>query len=162
MSLLIWRHNITTNGLWLNEVAVYTSKFNKKNKIMSTEKSLLENENQPSLLAAVRCSFVLYSEKIDGIKEYEKKEGKYVALKEPIKIKMIGVYRHTFGCTLSEALKEWACIKQILSFDRSYHAIIDDKSQLNQGTRFNIFFFPLVYLYSLIDKRMFHKVKVFF
>lgn len=41
--------------------------------------------------------FVLYSENIDGIKEYEKINNEYIKLEDPIKLKMLGVYRHSFG-----------------------------------------------------------------
>jgi len=109
-------------------------------------------------IPAVSCSFVLYSENIDGIKEYEKVNGEYIKLDEPIKLKMFGVYRHSFGCNLSDAMKQWGCVKQILSFNRFYHSIGRDKNYLQMGTKFNIFLLPIVYLYSLIDTKMFHKV----
>ena len=41
------------NILQLNEVAYFTSKLNLKNKIMNTEKTLIENESQPSCLGVV-------------------------------------------------------------------------------------------------------------
>jgi hypothetical protein len=109
-------------------------------------------------IPAVSCSFVLYSENIDGIKEYERVNEEYIKLDEPIKLKMLGVYRHSFGCSLSDAMKQWDCVKQILSFNRFYHSIGRDKNYLQMGTKFNIFLLPIVYLYSLIDTKMFHKV----
>ena len=44
------------NGLQLNEVDDYTSKLNLKNEFMNTDKTSLENENQPSCLGAVMGS----------------------------------------------------------------------------------------------------------
>lgn len=109
-------------------------------------------------ISAVSCSFVLYSENIDGIKEYVKVNGEYIKLDEPIKLKMFGVYKHSFPYSLSDALKQWGCVKQILSFNRFYHSIGRDKDCLQRGTKFNIFLLPIVYLYSLIDTKMLHKV----
>ena len=110
-------------------------------------------------IPVVSCSFVLYSNNIDGIKEYEKVNGEYIKLDEPIKLKMFGVYRHSFGCSLTEAIKQWSCVKQILSFNRFYHSIGKDKeTYIEAGTKFNILLLPIVYLYSLIDTRMFHRV----
>jgi len=74
-------------------------------------------------IPVVSCSFVLYSDNIDGTKEYEKVNGEYIKLDEPIKLKMFGVYRHSFGCSLKDAVKQWSCVKQILSFNRFYHSI---------------------------------------
>jgi hypothetical protein len=106
-----------------------------------------------------KISFVLYSENLDGVKEYEKVNGNMVKLDEPIKLKMFGVYKHSFGCTLGQAMKSWGCWKQILKFERFYHSIgIDKESGLKVGTKFNILFLPIVYLYSIIDTKMFHKV----
>lgn len=110
-------------------------------------------------LPVVSCSFVLYSNNIDGIKEYEKVNGEYIKLDEPIKLKMFGVYKHSFPCSLKQAMKSWACWKQILSFQRFYHSIGKDKeTYIEAGTKFNILLLPIVYLYSLIDTKMFHRV----
>lgn len=100
--------------------------------------------------------FILYSDDIDGIKEYEKIDGAYKKLDVPRKVKMSGVYRHSFPCSLSEALKSWKCWKQILKFERFYYSITKDKTQ---GTKFNIFMLPIVYLYCLIDTRKFNNIK---
>lgn len=102
--------------------------------------------------------FVLYLDNIDGIKEYQKINGEYIKLDKPINIKMFGVYRHSFGCELKDALKKWSCIKQILSFNRFYNSIGKDKTYLEMGTKFNILSLPFVYLYALIDTKMFYKV----
>ena len=125
---------------------------------MKKVKSLKLALRQALNIPAVSCSFVLYSENIDGTKEYEKVNGEYIKLDEPIKLKMLGVYRHSFGCELKDALKQWGCVKQILSFNRFYHSIGRDKSYLQMGTKFNVLLLPVVYLYALIDTRMFHKV----
>lgn len=110
------------------------------------------------ITSVLSTNFVLYSENIKGIKEYKKVDGDYVKLEKPVKLKMFGVYRHSFGCSLSDAMKQWSCVKQILSFTRFYHSIGRDKNCLQTGTKFNIFLLPVVYLYSLIDTKMFHKV----
>jgi len=103
-------------------------------------------------------NFVLYSENIDGIKEYEKVNDKHIKLKTPVKIKMIGVYKHPFPCSLNKAIKNWECIKQILKLKMFYHSIIDNKLYLKEsGTKFNIFLLPIIYLYSLIDTKKFTK-----
>ena len=102
----------------------------------------------------IKYNFVLYSNNIEGIKEYEKG----IKLEEPIKLKMFGVYKHSFGCSLSKAITQWGCIKQILKFERFYHSIYRSK-KFEAGTKFNILLFPIVYLYSLIDTKMFHRVK---
>lgn len=128
---------------------------------MKKVKSLKLALKQALNIPAVSCSFVLYSENIDGTKEYEKVNGECIKLDEPIKLKMLGVYRHSFGCELKDALKQWSCVKQILSFNRFYHSIGRDKSYLQMGTKFNVLLLPFVYLYALIDTKMFHKV-VFF
>jgi len=125
---------------------------------MKKAKNLVLALKQALNIPAVSCSFVLYTENIDVIKEYEKVNGEYIKLDEPIKLKMFGVYRHSFGCSLSDAMKQWGCVKQILSFNRFYHSIGSDKNYLQMGTKFNIFLIPIVYLYSLIDTKMFHKV----
>lgn len=109
-------------------------------------------------IPVVSCSFVLYSENIDGTKEYEKINGEYIKLDKPLKLKMFGVYRHSFGCELKYALKQWGCVKQILSFNRFYHSVGRDKSYIQMGTKFNILMLPVIYLYALIDTKMFHKV----
>ncbi len=77
------------------------------------------------------------------------------------KDKSIGAYRHSFGCTLIEAIRQWGCIKQILTFDRFYHSITDKSNLYYRGTKFNIFLFPIIYLYSIIDKQIYHKVRFY-
>ena len=121
---------------------------------------MIEETQNPQLnIPVVSCSFVLYSKNIDGIKEYEKVNGEYIKLDEPIKLKMFGVYKHSFPCSLKQAMKSWACWKQILSFQRFYHSIGKDKeTYIEAGTKFNILLLPIVYLYSLIDTKMFHRV----
>jgi len=110
-------------------------------------------------IPVVSCSFVLYSNNIDGVKEYEKVNGEYIKLDEPIKLKMFGVYKHSFPCSLWQAMKSWECWKQILSFQRFYHSIGKDKeTYIEAGTKFNILLLPIVYLYSLIDTKKFHRV----
>lgn len=110
----------------------------------------------------MHCSFVLYSETLDGTKEYEKINGKYIKLDKPIKLKMLGVYKHSFACTLNEALRDWKCLIQIFTTNyRFYHTVIQDKNQLEAGTKFNVFSFPFWYLYSLMNTKKFHKVKIF-
>ena len=54
---------IAYNVSQLNEVADFTSKLNLKNKIMNTDKILLEAQNQPSCLGAVSGS-LHYDEKL--------------------------------------------------------------------------------------------------
>ena len=107
----------------------------------------------------VKTKFVLYSENIDGEIEYEKINGVYDKLKEPLKIKMIGVYKHSFPCSLYKAMTDLKCLSQILSFNRFYHSIINDKTSLKNGTNFNILSLPIIYIYSLIDTKMLHKIK---
>lgn len=101
--------------------------------------------------------FVLYSDKVHFCKEYEKGEqGQLVKLEKPIYGFSVGVWRHSFACTLTEALKQWKCVKQILKFKRFYFSI----SPLETGTQFPILSFPIVYLYSLIDRKEFLKTKL--
>jgi len=102
--------------------------------------------------------FILYSDNIKGIKEYEKKDGEYIKLENPIELKMSGVYVHSFSCTLNEALKNFKCLVQIFKFQRFYHSIIN-KNEFSSGTKFNILLLPIVYLYSIIDQKMLHKIK---
>ncbi len=110
-------------------------------------------------IPVVSCSFILYSNNIDGIKEYEKVNGEYIKLDVPIKLKMFGVYKHSFPCSLNQALKRWACWKQILIFQRFYHSIGNNKeTYIEAGTKFNILLLPILYLYALIDTKMFHRV----
>lgn len=107
----------------------------------------------------IKLNFVLYSDNLDGVKEYVKVNGEHIKLEEPLKIKMFGVYRHSFPCSLSKAMKSWGCWKQILKFNTFYHSIVQkDKNGINSGTKFNILLLPIVYIYSLIDTRMFHKI----
>ena len=102
--------------------------------------------------------FVLYSNNIKGIKEYEKINGEYTKLDEPIKLKMFGVYRHSFP-SLHRAIRSWPGWIQILSFKRFYHSIgVDKKSYLAMGTKFNILLLPVIWIYALIDTQMFHCV----
>jgi hypothetical protein len=107
-----------------------------------------------------KSKFILYSENIECIREYEKVDDKYIKLEEPIKSKALGIYRHSFGCSLTDAMKKWNSIKQILFFERFYH-LVGSKYEFNQGTKFNILLLPIVYLYSLIDTKKFHKVAFF-
>lgn len=102
--------------------------------------------------------FVLYRNNIDGIKEYQKINGKYIKLEKPIKVKMFGVYKDSFGCSFTNAIKNFSCLKQILSFNRFYNSIGIDKSYLKTGTKFNIFLLPIVYLYCLIDTKKFYSI----
>lgn len=100
--------------------------------------------------------FVLYSDKLPFCREYVRDEnGTPIKLDKPIAGVMTGVWKHSFGCTLSEALKQWGCIKQVLKFQRFYFSI----SPLEAGTQFPSFLLPLVYLYSLIDRKEFLKIK---
>ena len=109
----------------------------------------------------IKCNFILYSNNIDGIKEWEIVNGEHVKLDKPIKLKMFGVYKHSFGCSLTQALKSWECWKQILKCQRFYHSIGSNKeTYIEAGTKFNIFLFPIIYLYSIIDTKMFHRVAI--
>lgn len=113
-------------------------------------------------IITVNHGFVLYSNNIDGIKEYEKINGEYIKLNNPINVKMFGVYKHSFPCSLTQALKCWTCWKQILLFNRFYHSIGNNKeTYIKEGTKFNIFLLPIIYLYCLIDTKKFHKVAFF-
>ena len=106
----------------------------------------------------MKYKFVLYSDNIKGVKEYEKIDGEYIKLDNPREFKMSGVYVHSFPCSLKEALKNFECVKQIFKFQRFYHSIIN-KSEFSFGTNFNILLLPIVYLYAIIDQKIMHKIK---
>lgn len=107
-------------------------------------------------------NFILYSNNINGIKECVKVNGEFFELDKPLKIKMFGVYRHSFPCSLKQALKSWDCWKRILKLHAFYHSIGKNKeTYCEAGTKFNILLLPIVYLYSLIDTKMFHKILFF-
>lgn len=107
----------------------------------------------------LKLNFVLYTDNLDGVKEYVKVNGEHIKLEEPLKLKMSGAYKHSFPCSLNQAMKSWECWKQILTFQRFYHSIFKkDSDCINAGTKFNILLLPIVYLYSLVDTRMFHKI----
>ncbi len=111
-----------------------------------------------------KWKFVLYSTELEGEKTFEKVNGEFVKLEKPVKIKMMGALHHMFPCTLTQAFFNWRCLVQIftsrtLSF---YHTVIGSKNELKAGTQFYLFLFPFWYIHSVIQWKMFHKVKIFY
>jgi len=101
--------------------------------------------------------FVLYTDKCKVVKEYQKDEnGNHIKLDVPVESYTQAVWRHSFACSLSEALVQWRCFLQLFSMHRFYYSI----TTLENGTKFNLFLLPLVYLYALIERKELLKIKI--
>lgn len=109
--------------------------------------------------------FILYYV-ADGEKTIEWNGNTYFDLEKPVKVTNRFAYAHTFGCSLWKAIFDWRCLIQILHLEpfglsRFYHSVCpmtDDKWLIHCATKFNILLFPLVYIFSLLDQRKFHRV----
>lgn len=97
---------------------------------------------------------------MDMFKNYDIVNGEYVTIDPPIPVESFGAYRHSFACPLKKAIKSWGCLWQILKFQRFYHSVCgkDMKYVEDCATKFPLLLLPIVYIYSIIDTGLFHKI----
>ena len=116
-----------------------------------------------TIVRLLKCKFSLYTKRLKTMQNVEafptEKGWDYVYIDPPIPVFVDAIYCHTFGCSLTEALFDYKCLFQILKFKRFAHGCTND---LSSATKFSIYVFPIWYIYSIIDTKMFHKIKVWF
>lgn len=103
-----------------------------------------------------KTTFVLYSDKVKTMKQYEKINGEWIKIENPIPQNSIGVYKHSFVSPLKTVIFNYECLCQILRFERFNYSM---DNHFNNGTKFNIFTLPFVYLFATIDTGKFNKIK---
>lgn len=112
--------------------------------------------------------FILYKFEY-GLKFSDVKNGEIIYINPPIPVLNRLAYRHTFGISLWEAVLDCKCLIQILHLQPfgssrfSYSLCgLDDKCLIDCSTKFHVILLPFVYLFSILDKKCFHKVKFTF
>lgn len=103
--------------------------------------------------------FILYSNNIVLTRtNFRLGNGLYI-LREPIEFKAYADYRACFFCTLTEAMKDWGCVKQILLFQRFSYSF-GVKGDIKMCTKFVLWMLPIVYIFAVIDTGRFNSISI--